>query len=130
VRAIDFEDWAGNEVKMELREPVGGRKRWRGIVEGYAEGEARVECDVPELGRQVLGFPLDLIAEARLVLTDDHIREALRRSKKAAKGDRPGDGTELDAGLEPIDPADAPADQRTKRADHRARKVHPRKVRK
>jgi ribosome maturation factor RimP len=116
VRARDFEDWAGYETKIELKQSVGGRKRWRGVIEGYADGEARVECEVPELGKQVLGFPLDLVGEARLVLTDDLIREALRRSKKAAKGEAAGDGTELDMTLDPVAPEDAPADETPRKA--------------
>lgn len=95
VRASDFEDWAGNEVKIELREPVGGRKRYRGVIEGYAEGEARVVCELDELGKQVVGFPLGLVTDAKLVLTDELIREALRRSKQAQKG-AVGDGSEMD----------------------------------
>ena len=67
VRASDFDDWSGHEVKLELKEPVSGRKRWRGEIEG--------------LGLQTVGFPVTLIAEARLVLTDALIREALRASK-------------------------------------------------
>ena len=95
VRGSDFEDWAGNEVKIELREPVGGRKRYRGIIEGFADGEARVVCEVEELGKQVLGFPIALISDAKLVLTDDLIRDALRRSKQANKAGV-GDGSEMD----------------------------------
>jgi ribosome maturation factor RimP len=95
VRGSDFEDWAGNEVKIELREPVGGRKRYRGIIEGFADGEARVVCEVEELGKQVLGFPIALISDAKLVLTDELIRDALRRSKQANKAGV-GDGSEMD----------------------------------
>ena len=81
VRASDFEDWSGHEVKLELKEPVSGRKRWRGEIEGLAGGEARVVCEIEGLGLQTVGFPVTLIAEARLVLTDALIREALRASK-------------------------------------------------
>jgi ribosome maturation factor RimP len=58
VRPSDFEHWAGYTTKIELKEPVGGRQRFR-------------------------GFPIGLIADARLVLTDDLIRESLRRAKKS-----------------------------------------------
>ncbi|MGB3719139.1 MAG: ribosome maturation factor RimP [Proteobacteria bacterium] len=86
VRPSDFEDWAGYEAKIELKELVGGRKRYRGVLEGFEDGEVRIECTLDQLGTQVLGFPVDLIAEAKLVLTDELIRESLRRAKKAAKG--------------------------------------------
>lgn len=86
VRPSDFEDWAGYEAKIELKELVGGRKRYRGILEGYEDGEVRMECTLDQQGTQVLGFPVDLIAEAKLVLTDELVREALRRAKKGSKG--------------------------------------------
>jgi len=86
VRPSDFEDWAGYEAKIELKELVDGRKRYRGTLEGFEDGEVRLECTLDQHGTHVLGFPVDLIAEAKLVLTDELIREALRRSKKIAKG--------------------------------------------
>src|SRR5262249_37148010 len=89
VRPSDFVDWAGYEAKIELKELLAGRKRFRGKLEGV-DGEAgRVEVEVDQQGRQVVGLPIRLIAEARLVLTDALIREALQRAKMAAKH---GDG--------------------------------------
>lgn len=85
VRPSDFEDWAGHEAKIELKELVGGRKRFRGILEGFEDGEVRIECTLDQQGTQVLGFPVELIADAKLVLTDDLIRDALRRAKKGSK---------------------------------------------
>lgn len=82
VRPSDFETWAGHEAKLELTEGIDGRKRFRGRIEGFTDGEVRIACELGEDGPQTLGFRPDLIAEARLVLTDDLIRETLRRSKK------------------------------------------------
>jgi ribosome maturation factor RimP len=100
VRPSDFEDWAGHEAKIELKEPVDGRKRFKGVLEGFEEGEMRIKSDLGPLGIQHLGFPVSLIAEAKLVLTDELIREALARAKErhANKVDaaNPGDGAELD----------------------------------
>ncbi len=86
VRPSDFEDWSGYEARIELKELVGGRKRFRGVLEGFEDGEVRVECTLDQQGAQVLGFPVDLIADAKLVLTDELVREALRRAKKSARG--------------------------------------------
>jgi ribosome maturation factor RimP len=83
VRASDFEDWAGHEAKIELKEPIDGRRRFRGTLEGFEDGEIRVEVDLDDAGRQVIGLPIGLVAEAKLVLTDELIREALRRAKKS-----------------------------------------------
>ena len=87
VRPSDFEDWAGYEAKIEMKELIAGRKRFRGMLEGVEGDEVRIEVELDQLGRQVIGLPIRLVAEARLVLTDELIREALRRAKKGAKGD-------------------------------------------
>ena len=92
VRPSDFEDWAGYEAKVELNQMLDGRKRFRGTIEGYAEGELRLEVDLDQIGIQVIGLPLSLIAEARLVLTDDLVRESLRRNKAAARASGEGEG--------------------------------------
>jgi ribosome maturation factor RimP len=87
VRPSDFEVWAGHEAKIEMREAIAGRKRFRGMLEGVEGDELRIEVDLGgELGKQVIGLPIAKVGEARLVLTDDLIREALRRAKKAKAG--------------------------------------------
>jgi ribosome maturation factor RimP len=95
VRPSDFEDWAGYEAKIELSQPVNGRKRFRGIVEGFADGEVRIECTLDKVGTQLLGFPMHMIGEAKLVLTDELVRETLRRTKKLQQGLTPVEGGEL-----------------------------------
>jgi ribosome maturation factor RimP len=95
VRPSDFEDWSGHEAKIELTEPVGGRRKFKGMLEGFEDGEVRIEADTGEHGIQHLGLPVNLISDARLVLTDELIRDALARAKKR-HSDRPGDGAELD----------------------------------
>lgn len=96
VRASDFVDWRGYEAKVELKAPVGGRKRHRGVLQGYEHGEVRMASELEE-GRQVIGFPVNLIADAKLVLTDELVRETLRRAKrdrKHAAGRDPGASNE------------------------------------
>jgi ribosome maturation factor RimP len=84
VRASDFEDWAGHEAKLEVKELIDGRRRFRGTLEGFEDGEVRIEVDLGgEAGKNVIGIPIGLLAEARLVLTDELIREALSRAKKS-----------------------------------------------
>ncbi|HMN36851.1 MAG TPA: ribosome maturation factor RimP [Hyphomicrobium sp.] len=95
VRPSDFEDWSGHVVKIELKEPVDGRKRFKGTLEGFEDGEVRIAAELGELGLQHLGLPVHLVADAKLVLTDELIREALSRAKKR-HGQRPGDGAEMD----------------------------------
>lgn len=95
VRPSDFEDWSGHEAKIELKEAVDGRKRFKGVLEGFEDGEVRIKADTGEQGIQHLGLPVHLISDAKLVLTDELIREALQRAKER-HSTRPGDGAELD----------------------------------
>ncbi|HEX2842220.1 ribosome maturation factor RimP [Hyphomicrobium sp.] len=95
VRPSDFVDWAGSEAKIELRAPIEGRKRFRGHLEGFEDGEVLIEADLGEEGRKVIGLAVELIASARLVLTDELIREALSRAKAKGK-EQLGDGVEAD----------------------------------
>lgn len=95
VRPSDFEDWSGHEAKIELKEPIDGRRRFKGVLEGFEDGEVRIEADTGEHGMQHLGLPVHLISDAKLVLTDALVREALQRAKER-HSTRPGDGAELD----------------------------------
>jgi ribosome maturation factor RimP len=94
VRAQDFEDWQGHDAKIEMQVPLAGRKRFRGVLEGYAEGEVRLYIDNPEGGAEklLIGLPFKDIHDATLVLTDELIAAA--RAKLPVKGY--GDGAELD----------------------------------
>jgi ribosome maturation factor RimP len=82
-RTSDFEAWAGHEAKIETRDLVAGRKRFRGMIRGLAGDEVRLDVP-PDQGGPEISLPIGLIAEARLVLTDELIRETLRRAKKAS----------------------------------------------
>jgi len=95
VRPSDFEDWAGYQAKIELSELLDGRRRFAGALEGFEDGEIRIEVDLDQIGVQVIGLPVGLISEARLVLTDDLVRESLRRSKQSQKAGDPAEA-ELD----------------------------------
>jgi ribosome maturation factor RimP len=81
-RPSDFRAWAGHEAKVELKESIGGRRRFRGTIEGIDERAVRLRIERDQLGRESVDLPLDLIAEARLVMSDRLIREALQRSKR------------------------------------------------
>lgn len=86
VRETDFVRWAGHIAKIELATPIEGRKRYRGIVEGSREGQALIAMpDAKEGQPSRVSLPIASMAEARLVLTDDLIREALRRAKALLK---------------------------------------------
>jgi ribosome maturation factor RimP len=93
-RPSDFVAWARHEARIETKELVGGRRRFRGMLKGLAGNDVQLEVPADQGGPEV-SVPIGLIAEARLVLTDELIRDTLRRAKKAAAGNAPprdGDG--------------------------------------
>ncbi len=91
VRPEDFERWAGHEAKIEMLTPIDGRRRFRGVLEGFADGEVRLFLPAPEAGGEdiLVGLSFDDIAEARLVMTDRLIDDARNKASAA-----PTDGSE------------------------------------
>lgn len=79
VRPKDFEDWQGWPAKLELNRLIEGRKRFSGIVAGMDEGKVAFDIDGEE---ETALFPLDWIASAKLILTDDLIKESLKAGKE------------------------------------------------
>ena len=94
VRPADFETWTGHEAKIEMAVPVAGRKRFRGDLEGFHDGEVRLFIDNPEGGGEPLlvGVPFAEIGAAHLVLTDKLIASA--RARRTPTGY--ADGAEID----------------------------------
>jgi ribosome maturation factor RimP len=84
VRKSDFQRWIGHLVKCETSILVDNRKRFRGkIVAVEAEGFT-IERDEATRGEeQKVTIPFSTLAEAKLILTDDLIRDALRADKLA-----------------------------------------------
>jgi ribosome maturation factor RimP len=92
VRVSDFARWAGHLAKVEMEIPVDGRKRFKGFLEGVAGDKAilrRDDAAKDEVARVEL--PIADVGEARLILTDDLIREALRRAKAAGRAPEDAD---------------------------------------
>jgi ribosome maturation factor RimP len=92
VRQSDFERYAGHPVKIEMAVGVDGRRRFRGMLLGVAGNSARIRSadGPPEQPTEIL-LPIEEMAEARLVLTDELIAESLRRGKaieREARGER------------------------------------------
>jgi ribosome maturation factor RimP len=79
VRPRDFERFSGHLAKIELKEPIEGRKRFKGILDGLEEDHIllAVEGERDENDQEmVLCLPLELIELARLVMTDELLAEA------------------------------------------------------
>jgi ribosome maturation factor RimP len=82
VRRSDFVRYAGHVVKVEMTTPVEGRKRFRGLLLGTEGDAARLRRDDATPGEQEeFLLPIEDMADAKLVLTDELVAEALRRSK-------------------------------------------------
>lgn len=84
VRKSDFTRWMGHVVKCETSIMIDNRKRFRGkITEVDAEGFT-LERDQVAYGEEPrVTIPFSALAEAKLILTDDLIRDALRADKLA-----------------------------------------------
>jgi len=82
VRPSDFASWVGHEAKIELKELVDGRKRFRGVIEGADGDEALLRIELPgETEPQTIGIPFTLISEAKLVTDQDALRADLAGKK-------------------------------------------------
>ena len=95
VRPCDFEEWAGHEAKLQLREAVDGRKRFRGMIEGYDAEMQEVRVAVVLEGKpetEILGFPVTLIESAKLVMTDALMDAS--QARRAGNGPTDHDGYE------------------------------------
>ena len=77
-RLKDFDAWQGYVAKIETTELIDGRKRFKGEVAGTEGDEVLIDID-----EGTIGLKFDWLAEAKLVLTDDLIREMLRQRKAA-----------------------------------------------
>lgn len=84
VRRSDFNRWKGHLVKCETSVLVENRKRFRGKIAEIGEDGFRLERDQVAYGEEpVVNIPFSALAEAKLVLTDDLIRDALKADKLA-----------------------------------------------
>jgi ribosome maturation factor RimP len=81
-RLKDFEVWAGYEAKLETAEPIDGRRRFKGVLAGVEGREVLIE--IPE---GTIGLDFDWLSDAKLVLTDDLIRDMLKARKDAGQID-------------------------------------------
>ncbi|RJL20442.1 ribosome maturation factor RimP [Paracoccus siganidrum] len=85
-RLKDFETFEGYEARLETNQPIDGRKRFKGVLAGIEsrDGTEEVLLNIEEGGQtQTIGLQFDWLSDAKLVLTDELIREMLRQKKEA-----------------------------------------------
>ena len=77
-RLKDFDQWQGFEAKIETEELIDGRRRFKGELAGVEGDEVLIEIE-----EGTIGLKFEWLSDAKLVLTDDLIREALKGRKDA-----------------------------------------------
>ncbi|RXV70089.1 ribosome maturation factor RimP [Roseovarius sp. A46] len=95
-RLKDFEEFEGYEAKLETAEMIDGRRRFKGVLAGVEGDEVMLNVDEGTIGLQ-----FDWLSDAKLVLTEELIREMLRARKAAGVIDETNfDEIETDSGSE------------------------------
>ena len=82
-RLKDFDDWQGYDVRLSLETPIDNQKRFRGILAGIEREEVMLNLE----NGDTIGLQFDWLAEAKLVLDDNLIRESLKRGEQKAEID-------------------------------------------
>ena len=92
VRKSDFERWLGHIAKLETRVMINGRKRYKGTIIGVNEDAATFRREkITEGEDENFTLPFSEISEAKLILSDELIRESLRRDKALRAADDVGE---------------------------------------
>ncbi|MEM0949247.1 MAG: ribosome maturation factor RimP [Pseudomonadota bacterium] len=85
-RLKDFDTWDGYEAKLETADLIDGRRRFKGTLQGTEGDEVLIEIDV-DGQPATIGLKFDWLSDAKLVLTDELIRDVLRARKDAGQVD-------------------------------------------
>ena len=75
-RIKDFEEFEGYDARLETLELIDGRKRFKGTLAGTNGSEIMINLD-----EGTIGLEFEWLAEAKLILTDELIKEMLRQRK-------------------------------------------------
>jgi len=87
VRPIDFVRHAGLEARIELSQPIEGQKRFRGIIEGFEDGEVRLEIQIKGYDEaQIIGLPFRSIHDAKLIMNDALLKSAQPKTQSENQG--------------------------------------------
>ncbi|WP_299817765.1 ribosome maturation factor RimP [uncultured Jannaschia sp.] len=79
-RLKDFDIWSGYEARLETTELIDGQRRFKGMLQGIEGSEVLVEI---ERGTETptIGLEFEWLSDAKLILTDELIREVLNARK-------------------------------------------------
>ena len=98
VRRSDFQRHIGDVVKIELSVALNGRRRFRGALVSADDATARIRIEDGPDGAVEVSLPFNDMTDAKLVLTDELITAALRRSKSGAPEGGEGSDSDGDVG--------------------------------
>ena len=84
-RLKDFDMFEGYEAKLETADAIDGRRRFKGVLAGIEDNDVLINVAAGGDGSEeiTIGLDFDWLSEAKLVLTDDLIKEMLRQRKAA-----------------------------------------------
>ena len=77
-RIKDFDAFEGYDAKLETSELIDGRRRFKGVLAGVDNDEILINVE-----EGTIGLKFDWLSDAKLVLTDELIKEMLRQRKTA-----------------------------------------------
>jgi ribosome maturation factor RimP len=81
-RLKDFGTFEGYEARLDLNQAIDGRKKFKGVLAGVEGTEVLI--NIEDQGQtHTIGLEFDLLSDAKLVLTDELIKEMLRQKKEA-----------------------------------------------
>jgi len=81
-RLKDFETYEGYEVKIETTELIDGQRRFKGVLAGVEGDEVLINLERGD-EEVTVGLNFDWLSDAKLVLTDELIKEMLKQRKDA-----------------------------------------------
>ena len=76
-RKKDFDSYQGFEAKLETTELIDGRRRFKGVLAGTDDDEVLINLE-----EGTVGLKFSWLSEARLVLSDDLIKQMLQKNTK------------------------------------------------
>ena len=80
-RAKDFQTYSGSEARVELKDPVEGRRRYRGRLLGLEEGFVKIVVPLESVEKE-FALPFEAIEKAKIVLTDKLLADLQRAQNK------------------------------------------------
>mgnify|MGYP000291542195 FL=1 len=99
-RLKDFETFEGYEARIETEEMIDGRRRFKGVIAGVEDDEVLINIEGQGDEEQTIGLKFDWLSDAKLVLTEDLIKEMLRQRKASELDEGQFDDIETENGSE------------------------------